>query len=217
MRSTPVTAPNGKRVEYHPLTPGEMEGSCYLCGAESTGKPKAKVIKDTFTDHSWAKAPYSEMVCDYCAWALSYKFDTRAYTLFATLDGLRLLSRAEIRGLLLKPPPATPYLLCVAVSGQKWLHFKGQVGVSSDEWVLMMEERKMRVIPGQFAAVLDPVERLYRVFTKDEIASGDYQAHRILEYGMGAWERDEALIARHRGSRLIDLALFVAQKPEEAK
>ncbi|WP_206922903.1 hypothetical protein [Alicyclobacillus suci] len=214
MASTPIVVPSGKSVSYQPLVPGDKEGSCYLCGAYGTGTAKKKVIKATFTDQSWAKSPTSDMVCDYCTWALSYKFDTRLYSFYGTESSLEALSRQRIREVLLQGPSAAPYIMIIAVSGQKWLHFKAQVGMSLSDWVLMFEERKMRFRPQEFSTLLEPVERLYQTFTKDEIASGEYQSHKMIAHGIDKWEADEELVSPHRGSRLLELVLFVAQKGE---
>jgi len=212
--SSPVPSPSGKSVVYQPLVEGWLRGRCYLCGAVATGKPKGKVIKDTFTDQSWAKAPDSDVVCDYCAWALSYKFDTRNYSMYARGDKLDLLSRPQIRSLLISQPDP-PYVLLVAVSGQKWLHFKGHVGYSREQWDLMLEERRTLVRPSVFACVLQVFERLYQGgHTKEEILSASYQGHRIQTYGIADWEKDEAVIGPFRGSRLLDVVAFVAQKGE---
>jgi hypothetical protein len=65
------------------------------------------------------------------------------------------------------------------------------------------------------AEFLGLIEQLYAMFTKAEILSGQYSQNRIKQFGLAEFQRIENELAPHRGSRLFDLAVFVAQKPPE--
>jgi len=56
---------------------------------------------------------------------------------------------------------------------------------------------------------------MYQTFTKDEIKSGNYQSHRIKEFGLERWEQSEEIVAPVRKSSLFQLALFVARREEK--
>lgn len=216
MRTPVVPLAGGKAAEYRPAERGHFAGICWLCG-ESTdaGHPRRKVIKPTFTDAGVARAPWSDVVCEACAWAISYR-SLRNYSILASPAGLRHPTRTEIREVLLEPPEP-PFALCVAVSGQKWLHLKARVALSREAFPALLEETPVIVHPAAFAALLGPAEELYAGgFTKAEIASGRYLAHRIQAFGIGRWEALEARVAPARGSRFLDLALHVARKEGEA-
>ncbi|MBT9142890.1 MAG: hypothetical protein DDT29_01287 [Dehalococcoidia bacterium] len=113
-------------------------------------------------------------------------------------------------------------MICVAVSGQKWVHIKSQVAWSRDNYPAQMEDMTVYVEPEILAAILEPMEALYsagfrKAAYKDmsgEIETGEYEPWKVQQMGIFKWERLEDLIAPHRGTRLFQLALFVAQKKE---
>lgn len=187
---------------------------CWLCGGKTNGRglPVKKAILPTFTDRDKARGSRSQSVCQGCAFCLSH-LSLRNYSILATVDGLRHPNRAEIRELLLEPPEP-PFVLCIAVSGQKHLHFRSQVAYSRDGYPVQMEETRVCVERPILREWLEKIELLYTVFSKDEIRTGRYSQNRIREFGMLRFQAVEAMIAPHRGTRLFDLAVFVAQKIE---
>ncbi len=187
---------------------------CWLCGGESSGRGRQvkRAILDTFTDRDKARAPWSGSICPGCAFCLSYT-TLRNYSILATEEGLRHPGRAEIKGLLLEPPEP-PFVLCIAVSGQKWLHFRAEIAYSRDGYPVQYEETRVTVDRTTLGPLLDSVEQLYTVFTKAEILSGSYGQNRIRVFGLKRFQELEAMAALVRGSRLFDLAVFVAQKKE---
>ena len=214
MKMPEVETPGGKTVVYQPAEKGKLSGRCWLCGCETgTGHPKKKIIKPTFTDHDLATIPWSDVVCEHCAWALSYR-ELRNYSILATGDGLYHPSRPQIREVILNPPEP-PFLLCVAESGQRWLHFKAYVNLTNKGFAVRMDNLNAIVSPKLFKRALDPVEELYQTFTKAEIESGNYQSHRIREFGLDRWEQLEKVVAPTRKSSLFQLVLFVAQREEK--
>lgn len=208
-----VETPTGKIVTYKPAETGNQKEFCWLCGCVTFGHPKKKIIKPTFTDHDLANLPWSEVVCEHCAWALSYR-ELRNYSILATEKILYHPSRPIIRAALLYPPEP-PFLLAVAESGQRWLHFKAKVNLSNKRFLVRLDSFDVTVNPEQFKALLEPIEELYQTFTKAEIESGNYQSHRIREFGMERWERIESIIEPVRKSSLFRLAIFVAQRSAE--
>ena len=214
MKHPEVETPSGKTVTYQPAEKGKLSGRCWLCGCETeTGHPKKKIIKPTFTDHDLAAIPWSDVVCEHCAWALSYR-ELRNYSILATGDGLYHPTRAQIREAILNPPNP-PFLLCVAESGQRWLHFKAYVNLTNKGFAVRMDNFNAIVSPKLFKRALDTVEELYQTFTKAEIESGNYQSHRIREFGLDRWEQLESIVAPTRKSSLFQLVLFVAQRVEK--
>lgn len=187
---------------------------CWLCGGRTDGRglPVKKAILPTFTDRDKARGSRSHSVCQGCAFCLSY-LTLRNYSILATEQRLRHPTRAEIRELLLDPPEP-PFVLCIAVSGQKHLHFRSQVAYSKDGYPVQMEETRVCVERPVLREWLKKIELLYTVFSKDEIRTGKYSQNRIKEFGLLRFQAVEAIIAPHRGTRLFDLAVFVAQKIE---
>jgi CRISPR type IV-associated protein Csf1 len=211
-----VKAPQGKTVAYEPIEPGPLKGDCWLCGRRNVmGYPRDKIIKPTFTDADLAKAPWSDVVCDACAWALSRR-ELRNYSIIATENTLLHPSKAELRDALLKPPEP-PFLITVAESGQKWLHFKASISYTQKIFTVQFDDLQVRVEPQPFASILEAVERMLAVFSKAEIASGDYQVHRIQEFGMELFESSEEVLRPIRASAVFRLALHVAAIPKREK
>lgn len=213
-----VTLPSGKTFTYDfPGVPAiEHRQHCWLCGGFLNGKGelKSKIIKDTFTDHSYARAPGADYICPACIWCLSYR-ELRNYSILATNEGLRHPSKNEIAEIILNPPDP-PWFLCIAVSGQKWLHFKGKVNLNNSRYVVNLEEIKVVIEPKAYTRMFEVVERLYNGgFTKDEIERLDFAVHRIQKYGLMNLERDITMLQPYKGSRMIKLAAYLARKKDE--
>jgi len=213
-----VIAPSGKEIIYEFPYVSEVENRqhCWLCGGmlNDRGIHKSLVIKDTFTDHSWAHVRGADYVCAGCVWCLSYK-TLRNYSILATHDGLKHPSRNEIAEILLNPPEP-PWLLCIAVSGQKWLHFKGKINYGNDRYTVNFEETQVIVEPKTYDRIFEVTERLYNGgFTKDEIENFNFPAHKIQKYGLVNLENDMNQLQSYKGSRMLKLAVYLARKRDE--
>lgn len=205
----------GKKVEYADLPLVDVEDiRCWLCGGPTGGKgqPTKTAIKSTFTDWDKARWPKSKSVCPGCALCLSYR-QLRNYSIVATEKELRHPTRPEIRYLLLEPPEP-PFVFCIAVSGQKWLHFRANIAYSRDGYPVQLEETPICVERPILREWLGLIEQLYTVFSKEEIKTGIYNQNRIRQLGLAEFQTIEEKIAPHRGTRLFDLGVFVAQKKE---
>jgi CRISPR type IV-associated protein Csf1 len=208
----------GKVIQYAdpPLEP-VPDTICWLCGGETggLGMPTKKGIKPTFTDHPYARGQGSKSLCAGCAFCLSMR-ELRNYSILASPAGLQHPSRAVWREILLSPPEP-PFVMCLAVSGQKHLFMKAPVSLDRRMFTVMLEEQAVHVIPEKLGVCVEAIEALYIYFSKDEIATGRYSQNRIKECGLRRWEELEGEIAYWRGRPLFDLALFVAQKREKPK
>lgn len=224
MKMKTVPLANGKAAVYKDVQAVKTNDPlCWLCGSPTGGQGilvKA-AIKPTFTDGALARAPQSDAICKACAFCLSYR-ELRNYSIVATPEALRHPTRAELREILLSPPEP-PFVICAAVSGQKWLHIKAQVAYSRDNYPVQLEDTIVIVQLDMLAKILEPMEELYTAgFRKSaykdmpgEIEDGAYESWKIQKFGIERWDELEAKIAPWRGTRIFRLALFVAQKKEE--
>lgn len=218
LASKAVTVPSGKQVNYSPAQSQPVKDTiCWLCGGETDGQgvPVKKTIKPTFTDHPYARGQGSGSICEACAFCLSHR-EMRNYSIVATEKKLLHPSRAELKEILLSPP-APPFVVCIAVSGQKWVHFKSEVNYDKQQFFVNFEEQRLSVIPEELKFYLEIIEALYLGFTKDEIKTGNYGSHRIRQFGIEKWHALEQQAEKVRRTPLFGLALFIAQKKEEEK
>lgn len=206
----------GKIVEYKDseLQP-VSDKLCWLCGGkiDGLGMPVSKAIKPTFTDHPYARGHGSTSLCSGCAFCLSYR-ELRNYSILATKDGINHPSRAEWRDLLLNPPEP-PFVICLAVSGQKHLSFKGIVSQNKEFFDVLLEEQVVSIVPNLLSCCLQAIEHMYIYFTKDEIQTGNYSQNRIKEMGLDRWLEGEKQVSKWRKKRIFEIALFVAQKQKK--
>lgn len=215
LKTPRVEVAMGKVVEYQDAEMESVEDTrCWLCGGDTNGQGMStkKAIKPTFTNHDAARAPVSKSVCMGCAFCLSPR-ELRNYSILATEQGLKHPTRPEIRDILLGPPEP-PFVLCLAVSGQKHLHFRAAIAYSRDDFSVQLEEVRTYVDRNFLPELLEWIEQLYTVFTKEEIKIGQYSQNRIKQLGINKFLELEKRAGLHRGRRLFDLAVFVAQKRE---
>ncbi len=200
---------------------GEVVGRCRVCGADDHGLSFQSWVKSTFMD--WDKLMPGEIICHACQFCFADDSTVlakrlgkdkpqlmRNYSHFV-VDGEWLpLSKADRRLMADILINRAPDLAVVAMSGQKHLIFRSTPG-----W-WQIEEHMTRPFPAQLADVLPGVEKLYNGgFNKKEIETGRYSQSRILAFGLDAWRQLETVIVRPlRGSLVLTLALFLAQKEE---
>jgi hypothetical protein len=203
--------------------------NCRFCGAETAeGIPFDQWVKPTFTD--WDKLLPGDCICADCQFwfdessaALAERVGKdkpqrmRNYSHFV-LNGawipLTKGDKAQMVGLLLGE--SFPELAAIAVSGQKHIVFRAVRNPpgGSAGWA-QFEEQRMWVDSAALRSLLDTAQALYAGFSKSEIESGQYQPHRILQFGIERWQLLEARVKSQRGSLLFQLALFLAQRSDD--
>ncbi|MEM4234810.1 MAG: hypothetical protein QXU75_06650 [Candidatus Methanomethylicaceae archaeon] len=185
-------------------------------------------VKPTFTDFD--KLLPGEVVCDDCLFYFDESSEElarrvgkekpqrmRNYSHFVVDGQWYPLSKADkevMKRFLLEGN--FPELAAIAESGQKHIVFRAMRNPIGQEsgWV-QFEEQRVFVERAELRYVLDRVEELYEMFSKDEIAGGQYNAYRIQRFGIDRWHALEGEIKRWRGKPLFYLALFLAQRSEE--
>ena len=202
-----------------------MNNICRICGEVGHGIPFDDWVRPTFTDHD--KLQFGEIICHRCRWLFEERSELlarrvgkdrpqrmRNYSHFV-VDGrwipLSKGDKVRMKDLLLGEP--FPELACIAESGQKHILFRAKWNQpGATEGYIQFEEQQLGVIPNILRGVIDKVERLYTIFNKTEIGSGDYSQYRIREFGLAEWQGLETLIRLIRHSVTFKLALFLAQK-----
>lgn len=202
---------------------------CRICGkADVSGTPFAKWVRDTFTNHDLLRP--GDVICDECAFWFEQKSEElqrrmgkdkpqrmQNYTHFIIGGEWVPVSKGDKRKIAeLLLGECIPEMAAIAVSGQKHVAFRARrnpPGAQSG-WV-QMEERAIWVDQRRLRELLAVVERLYAVFSKQEIETGKYSHNRILAYGLDRWQADESVIKPVRKTDLFALALFISQRSED--
>ncbi len=205
-----------------PEMPGVTPGVCRACGQPGIGTPFSSWVRPTFTDHDkLAPGEITCHACDFCftdrneALALRVGKDApqrmRNYSHFVCAGEWTPLSKGNkrrMREILLGAP--SPEVAVIADSGQKHIIFRARPG-----W-WQFEELAMPPRPRALESLLAIVEQLYSGgFSKTEIESGRYIQKRILSFGLTAWSELESGIKPSRGTALLSLALYLAQKDDD--
>jgi len=201
---------------------GHPTAACWLCGQPSDNSiPVGDQIGESFTNHSYAQAPRSDRLCAACVFFLMAHPESRHWwrnrSHLFTAAGVRHPLRNEWRGILLDPP-APPCMACLATSGQKNLIFRAPIAHTRDHYPVQFEEEVVIVDRARLAALLGPFEVLYSAgVTKEEIRTGRVNSTKVLAIGVDRYRQFDAVIAPHRGSLLLELVAWVAQKGEESE
>lgn len=205
-----------------------MNGVCRFCGQQNEGNDFHKWVKSTFTDHD--KLLPGSIICNDCLFwfeekstELAAKMDKnkpqrmRNYSHFIINETWTPLSKGDkstMTKLLLSTP--FPELAAIAESGQKHIVFRATRNPQGGKagWV-QFEEQSLWLEPDDLRQTLDAVEPALSTFSKGEIESGNYLPHRIMAYGLDAWQELEAIVKLLRGGLFFNLAIFLAQKRED--
>lgn len=203
-----------------PPMEGATPGICRTCGTAAVGLPWNAWVRDTFTDQD--KLTGGTICCHACQFCFTDRNEIltrrtgkpkpqrmRNYSHFIVDGQWIALSKGDkrtMRDLLARQPEAA----ILAVSGQKHIIFRARPG-----W-WQFEEQRLRPFPAELERLLPVVEQLYDGgFAKTDIESGRYPQHRILRFGVPAWQTAEASIRPLRGTARLELALFLAQREEK--
>lgn len=205
---------------YDPYESAHMEkiqDRCFLCGEQiQEGIPTKHVFSDVFTDWNRSRYPIGTHVCPACAFTIltnpNGRVSLRNFS-FVAADKLYLPNRIEMRQFLLEPPEP-PFLIVLAVSQKKHLCFKGTVSYNREIYTVMMEETEVIINRKEFTRLLAIVEHFLFAFTKTEIQTGQYNQQRVLKFGIDRWEWFEEQVKPYRGTELLNVVMFVAQKIE---
>lgn len=209
------------RAAGEPPVETSAQGACRLCGAEDEGQPFRVWVKDTFTDHASLRP--GEIVCRGCL-ILTQNFSTLYQQLLQrdkpqkpwnwshfVADGEYIVlskgDKPRMREILAR----NPEVAVIADSGQKHIAFRAQ------PYVWQFELLSIRADPAGLARLLDLTDALYSMgANKAQILSGHYATQTLARMDLAEWRRLECQIRPHRGSPLLELAVFLTLKPEEA-
>ena len=203
-----------------PPYPADVAGHCRLCGAEGSGLPFAEWVKPTFTN--WDLLRPGTIVCTACQFCTEHTsalLQARTgkdkpqrmvnYSHFVVGSEWLPLHKGQ-KAQMLAALRSSPAVAVIAVSGQKHLCFRARPG-----W-WQIEELAARPDLARLEACLAPIQALYRIFSKEEIAAETYAPHRMAQYaaayGMADLLAAQQVLRPHRGAQMFDLALYLAQK-----
>lgn len=207
------------RAAGEPEVGASETGVCRLCGALDRGAAFRDWVKPTFTDHDLLRP--GDIVCRGCLMTtqnfseLYQRLLSRAkrqkpwnWSHFVLGGELVLLSKGEkerMREILI----LSPEVAVIAVSGQKHLCFRARPHVWQFELTATPAD------PDRLAAILRVTDDLYsRGASKKEIESGHYDARSIQRMGLSEWRALETELRQHRGTPMLELAVFLTQKQE---
>lgn len=208
-----------KASPEHP-TYGNEPGVCRVTGKETYGVPFHTWVRDTFTDFASLKPgtiiSNEALFCFEEASVLIQKIKAkdkpqrfRTYSHFVNKGTWYVLGKdqkAEILTLLLDPDTSVSI---IAESGQKHLAFKHKIGM----W--MFEEVQMLKDVETFKWLHETLYELGQVFSVEEVHTGVYQQHRMMQFGIHKWAAFEQSLKKHRGTALFNLAIFFIKVKNE--
>lgn len=210
--------------KHLPLAPGrEMSAPCCMCGWKGEGLPRKQVLSDGFMDASYLSS--DPEICIYCAACIGYgqgKSDAlRNFSFFATEREFTRLRRDQLWSHLWYPPHE-PWVTGVTYAHKKHISFKTIVNLPGENYTIGTENGPVAVRMGDLYELTELMQRWYSIckptaaqptwFTKDDIAHGCTNLKRIEEYGAMDYMRENAVIAKHRNTAVMELLCHALNK-----
>ena len=194
----------------------DADGACYLCGGSVTGGiPKNKLLKETFTDHSFAKSPSSDWICSGCAFTILTNPNRRQalrWFTFCAAETLTICNRQQFRDFLVSPPEP-PFVLSATVSQKKHIAIKSAVSYSRDRYLANLEDETIDVNRQVITRDLDLIEALMGLgFSKTNISEMNLSRKTEPELTTGAISELIDLISQAAKDRTFALAIYAAQE-----
>lgn len=207
----------------HPVTYGNVPGTCRITGKKSTGLSFCKWVKLTFTDFSYLHP--GDIVSNAALFCFDEKSELmqrmterdkpqkfRTYSHFVTASGeWRIFTKAnKVEMFSLLTAKNAPRIAVMSDSGQKHLVFKHRIGM----WQL--EENNIQPDIDLLSRIHGDMQELLLLgFSQKEVVSGNYAYHRIAKAGTLKWKGLESRISPHRGTGIFDVSAWLLFHPEK--
>lgn len=213
----------------------QHEAICKVCGTMQPRTADAgKALGANFTDRSLYADPASDRVCDCCLWACSGRgvrtirmwsvaaapgvglpdSQEKAAAWIGLHPGVCLTSRHDTTPILrlLLDPPATPWAVSIAVSGQK--HVMPYTGLNcGPEGMIRMETADIPYTAGGFSEVFRTALRLRRMGCSADMIQAGQPPHLENTRQAHEWRKLDQRVVPWKGSPILDLALWTITKP----
>lgn len=189
-------------------------GICAFCGTDIQEGVKLKnSVSDAFTNFDLLTDSNASHVCA-CCYSCLKETKLRRMNFMATEQGITYFKRDEIEKLLFNLPK-TPFVFAVTESMKKHMSFRAKVNYSAKMFYIQKEDVTILFSPSKYKPVFDILNRLYLVFSKREIESGNYFMNRIKLYGLQVFQKDEGIIKEHRGTLQFNLLMYALNKASQ--
>lgn len=191
---------------------GQIEGVCCVCRrtTERGFKTKDYIKNARFTNWDVLKEPNSEVICEYCATCIN-NADLRRKNFIADSTHIIFLSKNDIEGNIfdLENNVSGEFVVCMTQSFKKHNSFKAPVNIDTSRFLVQMEDNVFSIDAQSHKHLYDIMNELYLFFSKEEIATGDYNYMSIKEFGLDKFNRCENEIRKYRGSITFDFLLYI--------
>lgn len=213
---------------------GEIEqGSCrcaYCGGRCDDSAPASKFVLPSFTARDSLSG--GTHVCFGCRLAMDERADvtlidgesraaqkTRLYSWFVPRPGERIAAtkthREQLAAIVLDPPEP-PFLLSIALSGQRHVLYRSRVALDRREYPINLEGEPIYVTRQAIADRLDLCRRLVACLGKPAL-DGELDFGRMLALGQPDAIEDAERWNAVRDEPLSRLALFICPKKEDCR
>jgi len=189
---------------------------CVACGLTGRGESFRDWVRGTFVDFD--KLRPGEIVCDACEFCFTDRNPDltritgkdkpqrmRNYSHFVTGGCWSPVSQGD-KPRMIALLTESPEVAVIADSGQKHIIFRARPG-----W-WQFEELAIRPNEDALLELIGDMRLLLVAFSKAEIKTARYAAHRITQFGFAYWRTIESRLKQRRGGAIFELALFLAQK-----
>jgi len=214
-----------KHIKYDfPLA--ECSVQCAVCRKKIVqGVPKKKIIKSSFTDYEYLKH-ISDYLCPQCCALIGQvtvngkKTWLRNFSFIASDSEFKVLKRENILKNILNPPDP-PFVFCVTYTNKKQVAIKASVQFSSEIFTVHTDKGSAEVRPAAIKELLKVITGWYTVvpekshlkikptyFTKQEIKSGSDNMHKIKQYGVEKYWKENVFLEKYRNTGLLNLLVF---------
>jgi len=189
------------------------KGICAFCGTEiQEGVKLENTVSDAFTNYDLLTDRTASHVCAACN-ACVREPKLRRMNFIAIGDSdesdahIIYFKRDEIERYLFQPLP-TPFIFAVTESYKKHMSFRARVNYSNKLYYVQKEDTQILFSPNKYKPIFDTLNRLYLIFSKNEIELGNYYMNRIKKYGLNNFQEDEGIIKEHRGTLQFNLLIY---------
>ena len=173
----------------------------------------------SFTDWDICKNKEGTHSCIECATCIKTR-DLRTNNLVADKNKIYLLKKNDLEEVIFNLDNYIngEFVIGITRSFKKHNSFRCTVNTDTNIFYVREEDKEYIFDTNITKPLYKQLNEAYLYFSKDELLTGQYNIHSIMEFGLNEFSRYEEVFKQHRGTHYFDLLIYLmnAEKRNEA-
>lgn len=188
-----------------------ISSKCMVCNKSiKKGVKRNKAVSGNFTDFDEFKNIEGNYICIECSTCLKH-IDLRYNNLLADKNNIYLFKKDGLEDKLfnLKKYVKAPFVIGITRSFKKHNSFRANINNNFKNVLIRQEDEEFYLNINEAYKLYKKLYKLYMVFTKEEILTGNYSIGRFKDIDLERFNKLERYISKYRKTNKLDLLVYM--------